>query len=167
MREYGDYIRETKRLLRSYNKMKVAALNLTEEIEAQEAVLRDESIASIQYGDDRISGGTRELTSTEAAAVKRIRLEGHIADMRIRRDEIERTIRAIDRAFESLDDEDVELVQGRYMRGQSWIEIADALNYTEKWAQEKGGKVLRDVALMVFGVEMRPVQIKLSILANN
>lgn len=167
MRAYGDYIRETKRLLGSYNKMKVAALNLTEEIEAQEAVLRDESIASIQYGDDRISGGTRELTSTEAAAVKRIRLEGHIADMRIRRDEIERTIRAIDRAFESLDDEDVELVQGRYMRGQSWIEIADALNYTEKWAQEKSGKVLRDVALMLFGVEVRPVQLKLSILANN
>ena len=167
MRAYGDYIRETKRLLGSYNKMKVAALNLTEEIEAQEAVLRDESIASIQYGDDRISGGTRELTSTEAAAVKRIRLEGHISDMRIRRDEIERTIRAIDRAFESLDDEDVELVQGRYMRGQSWIEIADALNYTEKWAQEKGGKVLRDVALMLFGVEVRPAQLKLSILANN
>ena len=167
MRAYGDYIRETKRLLMNYNKMKVAVTNLTEEIDAQEMVLRDESISSIQYGDDRISGGTRELTSTEAAAVKRIRLEGHIADMRIRRDEIERTIRAIDRAFESLDDEDVELVQGRYMRGQSWIEIADALNYTEKWAQEKGGKVLRDVALMVFGVEMRPVQIKLSILANN
>ena len=161
MREYGDYIRETKRLLQNYNKMKVAALNLTEEIKAQENLLRDESIASIQYGDDRISGGTRELTITEAAAVRRIKLEGHIADMRTRRDEIERTIRAIDRAFESLDDEDVELVQGRYMRGQSWIEIADALNYTEKWAQEKGGKVLRDVALMLFGVEMRSAQLKL------
>jgi len=82
-------------------------------------------------------------------------------DMRIRRDEIERTIRAIDRAFESLDDADVELIQGRYMRGQSWIEIADVLNYTEKWAKEKGGKVLRDVALMLFGVEVRPAQIKL------
>ena len=161
MREYGDYIKETKRLLQNYNKMKVAALNLTEEIKAQENLLRDESIASIQYGDDRISGGTRELTITEAAAVRRIKLEGHIADMRTRRDEIERTIRAIDRAFESLDDEDVELVQGRYMRGQSWIEIADALNYTEKWAQEKGGKVLRDVALMLFGVEMRSAQLKL------
>ena len=138
MREYGDYIRETKRLLQNYSKMKVAALNLTEEIKAQEMLLRDESIASIQYGDDRISGGTRELTATEAAAVRRIQLEGYIADMRIRRDDMERTIRAIDRAFESLDDEDVELVQGRYMRRQSWIEIADALNYTEKWAQEKG-----------------------------
>ena len=128
MREYGDYIRETKRLLGCYNKMKVAVTNLTEEIDAQEIILRDESISSIQYGDDRISGGTRELTTTEAAAVRRIKLEGHIADMRIRRDEIERTIRAIDRAFESLDDADVELLQGRYMRGQSWIEIADALN---------------------------------------
>ena len=161
MREYGDYIRETKRLLQNYNKMKVAALNLTEEIKAQEMLLRDESIASIRYGDDRISGGTRELTATEAAAVRRLKFEGHIADMRIRRDEIERTIRAIERAVESLDDEDVELVQGRYMRGQSWIEIADVLNYTEKWAKEKGGKVLRDVALMLFGVEVRPAQIKL------
>ena len=167
MREYGDYIRETKRLLMNYNKMKVAALNLTEEIGALEAALRDVQIGSVRYGEDGVQGGCGELTSTEAAAVRRIKLEGHIADMRIRRDEIERTIRAIDRAFESLDDPDVELLQGRYMRGQSWIEIADALNYTEKWAQEKGGKVLRDVALMLFGVEMRPVQIKLSILANN
>ena len=162
MREYGDYIRETKRLLQNYAKMKVAVTNLTEEIDAQEMILRDESISSIQYGDDRISGGTRELTTTEAAAVRRIKIEGHITDMRICRDEIERTIRAIDRAFESLDDADVELLQGRYMRGQSWIEIADALNYTEKWAQEKGGKVLRDVALMLFGVEVRPAQLKLA-----
>ena len=161
MREYGDYIRETKRLLQNYNKMKVAALNLTEEIKAQEMLLRDESIASIQYGDDRIGGGTRELTSTEAAVVRRIKMEGHITDMRIRRDEIERTIRAIDRAFESLGDADVELLQGRYIRGRSWGEVAEAMNYTEKWAKEKGGKVLRDVALMLFGVEVRPAQIKL------
>ena len=161
MREYGDYIRETKRLLQSYNKMKVAVTNLTEEIEAQEMILRDESISSIQYGDDRISGGTRELTTTEAAAARRIKLEGHIADMRIRRDKIERMIRVIDRAFESLDDADVELLQLRYMGGLSWVEVAERLNYTEKWAQEKGGKVLRDVALMLFGVVVRPVQMRL------
>ena len=113
MREYGDYIRETKRLLQNYAKMKVAVTNLTEEIEAQEAILRDESIASIKYGDDRISGGARELTSTEAAAARRIKSEEYITDMRIRRDDMERTIRAIERACESLDDADVGLVGGR------------------------------------------------------
>lgn len=163
MREYGDYIRETKRLLQNYAKMKVAVTNLTEEIEAQEMILRDESISSIQYGDDRIYGGTRELTSTEEAAARRIKLEEHITDMRIRRDDMERTIRAIDRAFESLDDADLELLQGRYIRGLSWVEIAEAMNYTEKWAKEKGGKVLRDVALMLFGVSVRPTQIKLAL----
>ena len=161
MREYGDYIRETKRLLQNYNKMKVAALNLTEEIKAQEMLLRDESIASIQYGDDRIGGGTRELTSTEAAVVRRIKMEGHITDMRIRRDEIERTIRAIDRAFESLDDVDAELLKERYINGRSWAEIAELLNYTEKWAREKGGRALRDMALMLFGIRMQPIQLKL------
>ena len=166
MRAYGDYIRETKRLLQNYNKMKVAVLNLTEEIKAQE-ILCDESIASVQYGDDRISGGTRELTSTEAAAVRRIKMEGYISDMRIRRDEIERTIRAIDRAFESLDDVDAALLKERYINGRSWTEVAELLNYTEKWAREKGGKTLRDVALMLFGVTVRPAQLKLSIFTYN
>lgn len=161
MREYGDYIRETKWLLQNYAKMKAAVTNLTEEIDAQEMILRDESISSIQYGDDRISGGTRELTITEAAAARRIKSEEHITDMRIRRDEMERTIRAIDRAFESLDDADVELIQGRYMRGHSWTEIAETLNYTEKWVRDKGRKTLRDVALMLFGVIVKPAQLKL------
>lgn len=161
MREYGDYIRETKRLLQNYSKMKVAVTNLTEEIEAQEMILRDESISSIQYGDDRICGGTRELTITEAAAARRIKSEEHITDMRIRRDDMERTIRAIDRAFESLSDEDVELLRGRYIRGRSWGEIAEALSYTEKWVRDKGGKALRDVALMLFGVIVKPGQLKI------
>jgi hypothetical protein len=47
------------------------------------------------------------------------------------------------------------------MRGQPWIEIADALNYTEKWAQEKGGKVLRDVALMLFGEEVETCAVEI------
>ena len=161
MREYGDYIRETKRLLQNYAKMKVAVTNLTEEIDAQEMILRDESISSIQYGDDRICGGTRELTITEAAAARRIKSGEHITDMRIRRDDMERMIRAIDRAFESLDDADVELLRGRYIRGRSWGEVAEAMNYTEKWVRDKGGKALRDVALMLFGVIVKPAQLKI------
>lgn len=160
MRAYGDYIRDTKRILGSYNKMKVAVMNLTEEIEAIERLLQDEGIAAVRYGDDG-GRGAGELTATEAAAARRIRMRGRITEMRERRDEMERTVRAIDRAFESLDDADVELLQGRYIKGLSWTEVAERLNYTEKWAQEKGGKVLRDVALMLFGVVVRPVQMRL------
>lgn len=161
MRAYGDYIRETKRLLGSYNKMKVAALNLTEEIEAMERLLADEGIASVRYGDDT-TGGRGELTATEAAAARRIRIAERIAAMKARKDEIERMVRAIDRAFESLDDADVELLQGRYIKGLSWAEVAEALSYTEKWVRDKGGKALRDVALMLFGVIVKPAQLKIT-----
>ena len=155
---YGDYIRETKRILGSYNKMKVAVMNLTEEIEAIERLLQDEGIAAVRYGDE-VGRRAGELTATEAAAARRIRMR--ITEMRERRDEMERTVRKIDRALFSLDDGDAELVRGRYMQGRSWTEVAEQLNYTEKWAKEKGGKVLRDVALMLFGVLMRPVQLNL------
>lgn len=161
MREYDDYIKLTRQYLKKYNQLKIAVQNIDDEIRAQETLLESESIPSVRYGDDAVSGGRGELTSTEAAAARRIKLEGNIATMRMRRDEMSRTIRAIDRALESLNDEDVELIEGRYIRGLSWMEIAERMNYTEKWAREKGGKVLRDVALMLFGVVVRPAQMKL------
>ena len=160
MRAYGDYIRETKRLLRSYNKMKVAALNLTEEIEAMERLLADEGIASVRYGDDT-TGGRGELTATEAAAARRIRIAGRIAAMKVRRDEIAATLQAIDRALSSLDEVETAAVRGHYIEGATWNDIALRLSYTEKWTKERGWKALRDVALMIFGVQMRPIQLKL------
>lgn len=161
MREYGDYIRETKRILRNYNKMKVAVRNLTDEIEAQEAMLQGESISAIRYGDDRISGGAGELTATEAAAERRIKLEGHVADMRMRRDEMELTIRAVDRSFEMLDDVEARIVRLRYVDCHTWWQVARTTGYTERWAQDKCDDALQSVSLMLFGVGMRPVQFKL------
>ena len=160
MRAYGDYIRDTKRILGSYNKMKVAVMNLTEEVEAIERLLQDEGIAAVRYGDE-VGRRAGELTATEAAAERRIRMRGRITEMRERRDEMERMVRKIDRVLASLDDGNAELIRRRYMQGRSWAEVAEQLNYTEKWAQEKGGKVLGDVALMLFGVVVRPAQMKL------
>ena len=48
--ERGDCIKETKRILGQYNKMKVAVQNLAEEIEARCAALQGESVAIARYG---------------------------------------------------------------------------------------------------------------------
>ncbi len=160
MREYSDYIRETKRLLGSYNKMKVAVMNLTEEIEAVERLLQDEGIAAVRYGDDG-GRGAGELTATEAAAARRIRMRGRITEMRERRDEMERMVRKIDRALFSLDEAAASMIRTHYIEGVTWEETARLLSYTEKWTKERGWKALRDVALMIFGVQMRPIQLKL------
>jgi hypothetical protein len=158
--EHGDCIKETKRILGQYNKMKVAVQNLAEEIEAQTDALQGESVAIARYGNEP-TGGTAELTATEAAAARRMRAAADIEEMQERKREIERTLRAVDRALACLSAEDERLVRGRYIDGYAWWRVAREAGYTEKWARDKGGRALRDVALMVFGVSVRPVQLKL------
>lgn len=160
--EHGDCIKETKRILGQYNKMKVAVQNLAEEIEARCAALQGESVAIARYGDEP-TGGTAELTATEAAAARRMRAAADIEEMQERKRDMERTLRAVDRALACLSAEDERLVRGRYIDGYAWWQVAREAGYTEKWARDKGGRALRDVALMVFGVSEKPVQLKLAI----
>nr|DAS46478.1 MAG TPA: Protein of unknown function (DUF722) [Caudoviricetes sp.] len=158
--EHGDCIKETKRILGQYNKMKVAVQNLTEEIEARTAALQGESVAIARYGDEPM-GGTSELTATEAAAERRMKTTADIAEMEQRKRDMERTLRAVDRALSCLSTNDERLVRGRYIDGYAWWRVAREAGYTEKWARDKGGRALRDVVLMVFGVSEKPIQIAL------
>ena len=153
----GDCIKETKRILGQYNKMKVAVQNLAEEIEARTAALQGESVAIARYGDEP-TGGTAELTATEAAAARRMMAAQEIAEMKERKQDMERTLRAVDRALSCLSANDERLVRGRYINGYAWWQVAREAGYTEKWARDRGGRALRDVALMLFGIDLRPVQ---------
>ena len=160
--DHVGYIKETKRILRNYNKMKVAVVNLSEEIEALETELRSESVAIARYGDEP-QGGTSELNATEAAANHRIKTGERLTILRQRKDEIGRMLRSVDRALECLSDEDERLIRGRYIDGYAWWQVAQAVGYTERWAQEKGAAVLHEVAMMLFGVSTRSAQLKLAI----
>ena len=160
--EHGDCIKETKRILGQYNKMKVAVQNLAEEIEARTAALQGESVAIARYGDEP-TGGTAELTATEAAAARRMRAAQEIVEMKERKQDMERTLRGGDRALSCLSANDERLVRGRYIDGYAWWQVAREAGYTEKWARERGGKALCDVALMMFGVIARPAQMRLAI----
>ena len=156
----GDCIKETKRILGQYNKMKVAVQNLAEEIEARTAALQGESIAIARYGDAP-TGGTAELNATEAAAAKRMRVAVDIAEMEQRKRDMERMLRAVDRAMSCLSANDERLVRGRYIDGYAWWQVSREAGYTEKYASERGNRLLRDVADMVFGMVARPLQTRL------
>ena len=158
--EHGDCIKETKRILGQYDKMKIAVQNLAEEIEARTAALQGESVAIARYGDTP-TGGTAELTATEAAAERRMKAAADIAVVERRKRDMERTLRAVDRALSCLSAEDERLVHGRYIEGYAWWQVAREAGYTEKYASERGNKILRDVADMVFGMAVRPLQMRL------
>ena len=52
MKEYNDFLGMTKKYLKDYNQFKITVKNLNEEIEAQIAMLNDESVAISHYGGD-------------------------------------------------------------------------------------------------------------------
>ena len=158
--EHGDCIKETKRILGRYNKMKVAVQNLAEEIEARTAALQGESVAIARYGDEPM-GGTSELTATEAAAERRMKTTADIAVMEQRKQDMERTLRAVDRALSCLSTNDERLVRGRYIDGYAWWQVARVAGYTEKWARVRGEKCVQDVMLMIFGMVKKVEQIRL------
>ena len=162
MTEHGDCIKETKRILGQYNKMKVAVQNLTEEIEARTAALQGESIAIARYGDEP-TGGTAELNATEAAAARRMRAAADIAEMEERKRDMERTLRTVDRALECLSNADERLIRKRYIDGYAWWQVAREAGYTERWAKERGRKAFDDMALMMLGIYDRPMQIRLKL----
>ena len=114
--EHGDCIKETKRILGQYNKMKVAVQNLAEEIEARTAALQGESVAIARYGDEP-TGGTAELTATEAAAARRMRAAQEIVEMKERKQDMERTLRGVDRALSCLSANEERLGRGRNIDG--------------------------------------------------
>lgn len=146
----GDIIAETKRILQDYPKMNIAVLNLTDEIAGIEKELRDESIAAARYGVERVTGGAVGLTPTERAAERRIKAEMRIMELEHQIAAIERRKCAVERALDALDETDREIVRAR-MAGHSWAHIAAEMNYSEKWAKNKGGKAIREMALMLFG----------------
>ena len=146
----GDYIAETKRLLREAPMTAVIVQNLTEEIAELEALLADESIASARMD---INGGGRsvgELTGTEAAAARRVKMQRRIIDLRHRIAAIERKQRALDRAMNALQDDEREIIRAR-TAGLSWEMAADKFGYSERGVRKKGGAAIEAIALMMFG----------------
>jgi hypothetical protein len=159
MREY-DYIKLTRQYLKKYNQLKIAVQNLDDEIHAQEMLLESESISSVRYGDDAVSGGRGELNVTEAAADRRIKTEKRIDRMRQEKAELERILRKIDRALDGVSELDCDLVRGHYINGESWQALGDRHFCSEKWARDRGGRALREVAYMVFGIYIGPRQMR-------
>lgn len=148
--ESGDHIAEVKRFLKEAPMMAVTVQNLTDEIAELEAFLADESIAAARYGVDAIGGGVGELTATEAAAARRVKMERRIIDLRHRIAAIERRRKAIDRAVNVLQDDEREIIRAR-MAGLSWVQVSVKLGFAERSCQHKYKAALSCVAKILFG----------------
>lgn len=167
MREYNDYVRTLKRWLREYNSFKSIVQGLEADIAAQQEIL-DKSLdlsAPIAKYDAMPRGGTPELNGVEAAAQDRIRREQAIKQAIINRDEVQRIIDRIDRGINSLTLDEQSIIKDYYFNGKSWECIGYTRHYTERWARDRGNKILKKLAFIIFGIKAAPEQLQFVFIA--
>jgi len=158
MKEYNDYVQTTKQYLRHYVEFKATVANLNDEIMAQEQLLGLQPAAPVpKYGDDT-SGGQGELTPIEAAAEKRIEASKRLEQKRKEVEQIQRTVRKIDRALDTLTEQERSLIEGHYFNKLSWLSLATRFYVSEKWASKVANRVIKRMAEMIFGNVAVPSQ---------
>ena len=72
---------------------------------------------------------------------------------------MQRILDRIDRALRILPQEDREVLVEFYIENQPWDKIGNSRNYSERWARDKGGKALKNLAFFIFGVRAKPQQL--------
>ncbi|MBR1693833.1 MAG: hypothetical protein IJ709_00285 [Selenomonas sp.] len=148
--------------MNEYNTFKAAVAGMNIDIEEQQRLLdkSEELTAPIaQYSGMPRGGGGNGLNGVEAAAQDRIHRQNEIYRQMLNRDEIQRLIDKIDWALSTLPQEDQYILKEHYFDRISWEKIGNNHSYSERWAREKGGKALRKVAFVLFGVRARPQQL--------
>ena len=156
MNEYNDYISITRRWLKDYNLFRATIAHMEKDIEAQQAALHRDVAAPIAKYGDMLKGGSAELNGVESAASERMARERDMYQAMINRDDIKRQVERIDSAIDTLAEDEREVIREHYIEGDSWEHIGQNRHYSERWARDKGGKALKKVAFVLFGLKAKP-----------
>lgn len=151
MRGYNDYVITVRRWLKNYNRFGITIENLKDDIKCKEQEMEHDVNAPISHYGNAPVGGASELNIVESSASKHIAMRKEIDDTLSAIADIELVMRKIDRAISGLNDIDRRLVEGHYIKSVSWEELGSEMYYSEKWARERAGKAVREIAIMIFG----------------
>ena len=149
-KSYNDYTLTVKRWLKSYNRFSITIENLQENIADKEREL-DHDVNAPVSRYDAVAGGTSELNTVERAADRHMHIRQEIEDMKQSILDIQSSMRKVDRALEGLGETERHLVEGHFLQGMSWEQLGDEMYYSEKWARERAGKAVKEMAIMIFG----------------
>lgn len=162
MGNYNDYIFLTKKYLRNYNKFKLTAKVLENDIQSKEKLLDESSdigAAIAKYGD-MPSGGHSELNAVEAACERHMKTAKEIQDKKNDLANLKGLLSKIEIALTAVDYDIREIVSDYYIDGYSWEQISIRHHYSARWCRERCKKAVADMAAVIFGMKAQPIQME-------
>lgn len=148
MQKYNDYYRLTEGYLRNYNQFKTALVNMQRTRELKLAELEECRVPIANYSAERIAGG--ELTPTEAAAERMIKLKQDIHTLDREIIDVNAKLNQIDAALASMPGACRNILQMRYVDNMPWKHIEEKTGYSERHCRRLAAKGVWQVCEMIF-----------------
>lgn len=151
MYKYNDYLKLTKDYLKNFAYYRQAINSISEDIEDIRKQLATESIKAPAYGSDT-SGGFNELNGIERAAENRIRLTKVSEELQENCRVLERQMKKVTAAINTLPEDERQAVQMYYMDRMTYGVISEKLHLSERSCKRRISKATRSIAFMLFGL---------------
>ena len=155
---HNDYINVVREYLRRYHEFKTyikntkADLDDLQALEELDAAPKIPSLSHAPGGDGiMISQEEKAMHDKEHIEIRRQKLQADLA-------KVEPFMKRLDRSIEALSYAERVIAEERFINGASWMRVADMLHMSETAARKRAGKVLEQIAAMMFGPTAIPVQ---------
>lgn len=155
---HNDYINAVREYLTRYHEFNTYIKNIKadmDDLRARESLPAAPKIPSLSHAP----GGTGIMTSQEEKAMyEKESIEVRIHKLQADLAKIEPLMRRLDRSIKALSYADKVIAEERFINGASWLRIADMLHMSETAVRKRAGRVLEQIAAMMFGPSAIPVQ---------
>lgn len=166
---HNDYVASIRGYLRRYNEFAVYMANIQEEIkecknQMQMAAAPKIPVLSPSGG----CGGSGELHSPqEQAYFQKEELNARIIKLHTDLNHIEPLMKRLNRSLDALTASDRQIIQARFIDGQSWENTARCANCSIGYCRKRANRALEILADMMFGPGAIPVQSSLAFFTGN
>ena len=166
---HNDYVVSIREYLRRYNEFAVYMANIQEEIKECQSKMQMAAAPKIPVlSPSGGCGGSGELHSPqEQAYFQKEELCTRIHQLQIDLSHIEPLMKRLNRSLDALTASDRQIIQARFIDGQSWENTARCANCSIGFCRKRANKVLEILAGMMFGPGAIPVQTSLVFLTEN
>ena len=166
---HNDYVVSIREYLRRYNEFAVYMANIQEEIKECQSKTQMAAVPKIPVLSPAGGcGGSGELHSPqEQAYFQKEELNARIIKLQTDLSHIEPLMKRLNRSLDALTASDRQIIQARFIDGQSWENTARCANCSIGFCRKRANKILEILAGMMFGPGAIPVQSALVFLTGN
>lgn len=166
---YNDYVISIREYLRRYHEFTVYIANIQEEIKECESQIQMDAAPKVPTlsPSGGCGGNGEEHSPQEQAYFRKEELNARIIKLHTDLNHIEPLMKRLNRSLDALTASDRQIIQARFIDGQSWENTARCANCSVGFCRKRANKILEMLAGMMFGPGAVPVQTSLVFLTGN